>query len=909
MTFLRIVRACAALVVFAQLSATRGLAQCDEWKSGFELSGVDGEVRSIVDFDDGAGPALYIGGTFTIAGGVSAQHVARWDGTAWSPLGSGLLGTSYPTVNALIVFDDGSGPALYAAGSFNTAGGTPASNIAKWNGAGWSALGGGLSDVAYALAVYDDGAGRALYVGGSFVDAGGVHVWNVARWDGATWQALQHGTNGRVYALATFDDGSGPKLYVGGEFYQINGTPFDKIAAWDGTSWSPLGLGVGGNPNAPFDPVICLAVFDDGSGPALFAGGNFHSAGGAPASNVARWDGVAWSALGAGTDNAVVALHVHDDGSGLALIVGGIFEHAGGLLANNVAKWTASGWSTLGSGFFPFASVRALGVFDAGTGPELYAGGSLVSSDGVAINNVGVFRAAHWRAVSPGDGIGGIGSPVVNALIVHDDGSGPGLYAGGLFESAGGTTSRGVAKWNGSSWSALGSGVGGAGDEVRALAYLPSGPTPGLYAGGRLVSLGQIARWDGSNWSTVGGGVSGSQPNAVNALTILGGTLYVAGHFAMAGCNNIAAWTGSNWSALGSGVGGGSVRALAVHDDGSGPAVFAGGDFTTAGGAAAASIARWRGSAWSPLSTGVSGPVRALAVFDDGGGAALYVGGLFATAGGTPASNIAKWDGSNWAPLGSGVDAEVDTLTVWDDGNGPALIAGGSFTSAGGASSVNHIARWNGVVWSSLGSGLDGSAVVVRSYDAGVAGGASLFAGGRFHYAGGIASARIAEYGRCAPGAPFCFGDGTVGPCPCGNEGATGRGCQNSASTGGARLDSAGTTSPDTLVLQVSGEMPTALTVFAQGDAAISPLHFGDGLRCVGGNLKRLYVKSAVGGAAFAPGSGDLSVTARSAALGDTIHPGDTRFYLAYYRDPDPAFCSTPAGNSFNASNAISIVW
>jgi hypothetical protein len=64
------------------------------------------------------------------------SRVARWDGASWSSLGSGLDGT----VRALAVFDDGSGAALYATGTFTTAGGVPANNIARWDGASWSAL-------------------------------------------------------------------------------------------------------------------------------------------------------------------------------------------------------------------------------------------------------------------------------------------------------------------------------------------------------------------------------------------------------------------------------------------------------------------------------------------------------------------------------------------------------------------------------------------------------------------------------------------------------------------------------------------------------------------------------------------------------------------------------------------------
>jgi hypothetical protein len=163
------------------------------------------------------------------------------------------------------------------------------------------------------------------------------------------------------------------------------------------------------------------------------------------------------------------------------------------------------------------------------------------------------------------------------------------------------------------------------------------------------------------------------------------------------------------------------------------------------------------------------------------------------------------------------------------------------------------------------------------------------------------------------PGSAYCFGDGTSGAaCPCGNAGASGRGCENSVGTGGAVLTTAGTTNPDTIVLTSSGELPVAPSIFLQGTVSLAtPVTFGDGLRCVGGILKRLYVEPASGGVVSAPevSSGDPSITARSAALGDPLSPGMTRFYQVYYRDPDPVFCPTPTGNTWNVSNARTLTW
>jgi Tol biopolymer transport system component len=157
----------------------------------------------------------------------------------------------------------------------------------------------------------------------------------------------------------------------------------------------------------------------------------------------------------------------------------------------------------------------------------------------------------------------------------------------------------------------------------------------------------------------------------------------------------------------------------------------------------------------------------------------------------------------------------------------------------------------------------------------------------------------------------FCFGDGfdssVTTLCPCFNFGGMGRGCSSSQNAGGAFLNASGTSAPDTLVLRASGELPSALTIFLQGDAVnASGVVFGDGLRCADGNLLHLYVKHASSGLAIAPAAGDRSISAQSAALGDPIALGSVRYYQAYYRDPNLSFCS---GMGFNATSAAAIHW
>jgi hypothetical protein len=102
-----------------------------------EHPGMDASIDDLEVFDDGSGPALYACGSFFAAGGNIALHIAKWNGTGWAKLG-GFVNSG---IEALTVFDDGSGPALYVGGWFTTAGGVAVNRIAKWNGTSWSALG------------------------------------------------------------------------------------------------------------------------------------------------------------------------------------------------------------------------------------------------------------------------------------------------------------------------------------------------------------------------------------------------------------------------------------------------------------------------------------------------------------------------------------------------------------------------------------------------------------------------------------------------------------------------------------------------------------------------------------------------------------------------------------------------
>ena len=141
----------------------------------------------------------------------------------------------------------------------------------------------------------------------------------------------------------------------------------------------------------------------------------------------------------------------------------------------------------------------------------------------------------------------------------------------GIFSQAGGVSSPGLAKWNGSDW--LDIGFAGA-----AFALLSDGTN--LYVGGTFTNAGgvlntNIARYDGTNWYSLGDGIGyyGGVSSYVYVLEWHNGLLYAGGLFTNAGsiaAMNVAVWNGSDWSSLGNGAANGvnnSVSTLAYQGE------------------------------------------------------------------------------------------------------------------------------------------------------------------------------------------------------------------------------------------------------------------------------------------------------------------------------------------------------
>lgn len=762
-------RMCSFTAILTAASATAQVCE-PGWEGTFGGEpGSPNPLFALGSFDDGSGPALFVGGEMGILSGTPVSRVARWDGASVDAMAGGTNGS----VLAFANYDDGTGPALYVGGNFNQAGGQATGPLARWDGTQWSSVGGGVGGggSVNALAVADLGSGPELFATGSFTLAGGSVVGRIARWNGSTWRPLGGGlgiasalSSQGGLALAAFDDGSGPALYVGGDFTAAQSGHSGYLARWNGSTWSSVG-------GATNSFVNALEVFDDGSGPALYAGGIFTIVGGIPgAANLGRWNGTQWSAVGGGVSQGVRSLASFDDGTGAVLVAGGDFAQAGGQQVNRIAQWDGATWAPLGTGV-QGTSVLALEVVDLGNGPRLFAAGPFQKSGGLTTRGIASWDGASWGTIGRGFGTNfSPTTPLIHALAEFDPGSGPRLYAGGWFDTVDSQATTGFASWDGTAWVPQ---VGMFG--IYALQVFDGGSGPALYAGGNLQPIPGfvpkgIARFDGSGWSAVGQGLTpcGSNAAVVHAMAVhddgSGPALYVAGLFSAAGgipANNIARYDGANWSALGSGLtsfgscGGsftGGAFALATHDDGTGPALYAGGDFAEAGGQPAPRIARWDGANWHPV-LGTGAPdVRILSLLsaDLGDGPHLYAGGELSLAQVSEfRGGLARWNGSSWSNVGKGVSGlftpsdpmRVSSLVLWNDGTGPALYVSGKFTAAGGpdflgGQPARNIARWDGRAWDTLDGGVGSPYGVtqgvnaLRVHDDGS--GESLFVGGSF---------------------------------------------------------------------------------------------------------------------------------------------------------------------------------
>lgn len=280
------------------------------------------------------------------------------------------------------------------------------------------------------------------------------------------------------------------------------------------------------------------------------------------------------------------------------------------------------------------------------------------------------------------------------------------LYACGNFEHADGNQALAISRWNGTAWNDVGGGFqhNAFSNVVRGLIEFNGE----LIAGGYVDSVAgmpikKVAKWNGSSWSAMG---NDCPINTINCFAIHNGELYAGGEGSGLTKVCVAKWTGTNWVGLDIEANNTDIWTLCSYNG----KLYAGGGFSSFNGVSAAGIVAWDGSTWSDIGTGLTAfnTIRALTVFNN----KLYIGGAFTTIGSVSANNVASWDGTSFAPLSGGVNAGVQSLLPYGD----KLFVGGTYWMVDNVS-ANRAAYWDGLAWTVLGSDLGAGARTQQIYN------------------------------------------------------------------------------------------------------------------------------------------------------------------------------------------------
>lgn len=595
-----------------------------------------------------------------------AQCPARW-----RP-GDPLSGVTSPSVAGLAEWDeDGSGPlhpVVVAVGSFNFAGRTVARGVAAWNerDSEWKDIPGlfgpGTSPISLtsvSVMPEHDGRNSLVVTGTMALSQGGASI-RVAKYSGSGWSAID--IIGQPLGSVTLSDG---RVAIVGRIARSVPPVSNRVFILQGdTLTEAQGLPM-------VDTIRAFAATS--SGELVIAGYNPNEL-----DQILRWSGSSWSSIGSPL-RTVNALFGAPDGS---IYAAGSLPQ-GPSQPRRVVRWNGNAWQPVGpdftSGFIGILAVQSDG--------QLTAVGSSTSA-------TGAFRGAmRWDGIRWND-LGAIVDQPIRALLHRGNG---GLIVGGSFTTITDMGVSGIARFQDDTWEGLTRGLNG---NVTAAAIDASGFA---VLGGRFTGYGRglarsVVRWNGQAYAPMDSGLTGSirvfHPTSTGAL-LAGGGFLIPG---ISNSANIARWSGTRWEALGTGLGLPStlntVNAIQELSDGS---IVAGGIFNTTSSRPPSNPARWNGTAWQAMGTGVEGDIWAIKQLPDG---RVVVGGSFLRAGGEFASNIAIWDGTTWQSVGEGLESVVFDIELTANG----FVAVGGFRNVGDTP-VNFVARWDGAMWHPLGNG------------------------------------------------------------------------------------------------------------------------------------------------------------------------------------------------------------
>lgn len=675
----------------------------ENWLPGF-FSGLDNleEISFISHVATTANGRVYLAGRFTLAGSHQQATVVYRQNGQWLPL---LLPTPFEDTTRVTVrvMESYNSPNLYIQ-VYHPRNDT---TLLIWNGSSWADL-----DIIRSVSEFlgIDNAGTPYIAEHAF----GTLEAIIKRWDGSSWvyfaTAQMPPTNQaedgrpptppdpRVFAVTQDAQNN---LYFGGVFTHINNVPANNLAKWDGTNWSAVGSGL--------NQINALVTAPNGL---VFAGG---------VDTLGYIHNGAWHPFAFGG-----SVYTMETDSQSQIYIGGVF----GLINNEpmtlVAQWNGTSWTNMNWGFPNFGSggVNSLEVGNN----RVYAVGELLTAVGQPVHHAAVWDGATWDTLGEltGQGFAGAwdinGWPVaINVLATTAEGE---IYAGGNFQLAGDETAYSIAKWDGADWLPLGAGIGCHiscmyGNKTGKVMAMDIADSGNLYVAGSFTAAGNIpahhvAKWNGTTWSPLGDTSFFEVYDAPDSIVVDHNEHVYVPVWVDENTYEVRKWDGTTWSTLGITVGYGT--SLSIDNN----TVYMTSIQSVEN--QVRTVAYWTGTQWEQVGPEVPGSVSQI-LFDKDNTMHL-IGGF--VAGQDRIYSVMYFDGTNWVPFGTVQQSHLGGATT------------GLFDEAGMLYVTGYndqVARWDGVEWSYLGSGLSNPSVLEANSLA-LDHQGHLFVGGRFTKAG-----------------------------------------------------------------------------------------------------------------------------------------------------------------------------
>lgn len=680
--------ACGIQLIFQFIAGgtTAPIIDDEDWQAMGSLAGVDSRVFAITSWKN----TLYVAGILKYCGSDTTNNIAQWDGTRWSRLGSGLRGK----VNALAVDSLGN---LYASAALDTTGNQLGRGVSKWDGKEWISLGGRTNGNVLCL-VFDAEKG-ILYAGGDFDTICGIDASGIAQWNGTAWEpfdTVPYAANISVTALELGPEGV---LYAG-----MGGV----VWKWDGSNWVALGAGTFHFPEKAWDynyDEITGIAFNKHNGRLYATGMDSFDSSSSDVNITGRyyigyalqWDGTSWSRIG--TCNGKSKLYPSKgrktscltlDHSG-NLYISGSFSTSNGCCMDysskfNIIKWDGNKFTNIDA-----SSARDIQTMYTDHNDRLFIGGFIHNLDTTIAKGVAEYR--DGRYISFGKSRSGI---PISDLAFDNKGV---LWANRLYMVRGSTDySDRTSRFDGSVWRE---------DEI----------TP-IVKNGMVVFLKD----------TIGSGIYNLLYRIKAFAEGKDGELYAGGYFDSV--NALRKWDGKEWTLITGIPKYGQVYSLAFDNDNN---LYVGGQGL---------MEIWDGKKMITVSTDISNEGITLLRYDNVRGIMYCVKSSNNSS--VRFSRVCICEYDSIRPVSPLIKGYIQAMVCDDEGN---LYIGGTFDSIG-MIECNNIARWDGEVWSDMGSGTDRQYIDMDD-NQGVFGLALrdtiLYVGGVFLRAGGAVSPYFAN--------------------------------------------------------------------------------------------------------------------------------------------------------------------